>query len=766
MSWTSEFEPPPPRPLLEPEDFNEQGFDLVELDHEPESAADEPSADAGDDGSFPDDGPLDPSVFDGLFDDLDGTEGGADDDDRHPDQEQDPANDSPVDHDTADDDPVDDDTVHDDRAADDGYDAVADADIAAVDIPAEASGIGEAFADEAFADEAFADDGDTQFGEGEEVFDLDSDFEPEVDYPDDLDEDVVESSEDLLSEVIQQNPGLTETLPEHLEPEPFQPDELEQLDAAYLGTEPDLRSQAFDPSPSHFQPEPEVENEAGNGNTTPGQVASGYMNQPGANQVPVEHFRDLPEAAPQPPAVHYDPNTGDHLVASGQLAASGQTVTNGGTITGQQSIGAATYTTGNAPLLAPATKPRRRWPAFAVATVVGASLGVVGALVLFQVLRQTPPETATPAPETPVRTSVDGEAPETTAVVGSEQAIGLASLAATGRFELNTIRFVPGTAELTEASDAILVEAAEAIAAQPDAPLCIEVRTFSEPTAIANRELSGRQGLRVQERLAELGVPLGSVMVDPLGAAPLTEVQPVQTFVVPSSGLEPSALRSATQEVNPFAIGLDPVTNQLRPESIQPLNILGQAMAADEAATLNLAAYSYNGAARNQNEEMASVAAEAAAAYLVTNHSVDRRRITILTLGETPFAVGPALGGHIFVRWGDGAAVNRELEAIDLSRISFGPGSAVMTPETTAALDELVATGSAREVALVIGVHTATESTDAANSELSAIQADALRSYLLAAGVNEDEVRVYGSGNMRQFQGQDVPSGIVITPIS
>ncbi|MEM7275648.1 MAG: hypothetical protein AAF547_21410 [Actinomycetota bacterium] len=39
MSWTSEFEPPPPRP--------------------------------GDDNDeFPEDGPLDPSVFDGLFDDL------------------------------------------------------------------------------------------------------------------------------------------------------------------------------------------------------------------------------------------------------------------------------------------------------------------------------------------------------------------------------------------------------------------------------------------------------------------------------------------------------------------------------------------------------------------------------------------------------------------------------------------------------------------------------------------------------------------------
>ena len=70
MSWTSEFEPPPPRPVLEPEDFDGDGIEII--DHEPALSPLGEPADAGaNQDPELDDGPLDPSVFDGLFDDLD-----------------------------------------------------------------------------------------------------------------------------------------------------------------------------------------------------------------------------------------------------------------------------------------------------------------------------------------------------------------------------------------------------------------------------------------------------------------------------------------------------------------------------------------------------------------------------------------------------------------------------------------------------------------------------------------------------------------------
>lgn len=825
MSWTSEFEPPPPRPFLEPDDFSERGFELVQLgdevydseaDRSQEAHVAEPDAEGGDRaeahssdnaGSFPDDGPLDPSVFDGLFDDLD-EQDERDEHDHHDELTDEATADiqsGPAESDIADSSAAESD-VADSSAAESDADRDGDGD-AISDQGAITGEVAEAYHADDDLDENFeqsldeyyeTDTGpvdesdhltsadpqaetDERYVEEREPFvehraDPDDRYEVVDEYQladdgelTDLDDDVIESSEDLIHEVIQQHPEAAEPLPEYQEPAPFEPDELAEMDAAFEQDARRREPESFERATSIFNPgleadpeadilpEPDLDFQIDGRSEADGQpgfidaqgavqshVATGYPNQVVPQQSPAEPYPNLAEPAPLPPVVHYDPGTNDQLLD-------------------REHVGPSLYQPGDPQVIA-VGKPPRRWPAFAVATVIGASLGIAGALVLFQFFRPASPELTAPAPETPVRTSVT-EAPESTVEGNPLQAVGLANLAATGRFELNTIRFVPGTADLTEDSDAMLVEAAEAIAGRPTAPLSIYVRTFSEPTAIANRELSGRQGLRIQERLAELGVPISSMLVNPLGAAPLNEVQPVQTFVVPSSGLEPSDLRTAAQQVNPFAIGLDPVTNQLRPESIVPLTVLGQELAENEATTLSLAAYSYSGAADSWNQEMASVAAEAAAAYLVTNHNIDRSRVSILTPGQTPYAIGAALGGHVFVQWGDGAAINRELESLDLASVSFAPGSARLTPEATGVLDDIAAIGTARQVTLVIGVHTATESTETANADLSLIQAQTILDYLGSAGLDAQNVQVYGSGTMRQFNGQDLPSRIVITAV-
>jgi outer membrane protein OmpA-like peptidoglycan-associated protein len=519
---------------------------------------------------------------------------------------------------------------------------------------------------------------------------------------------IVESSEALLHDAIQQNPGAAEPSIQHRDPEPFDDDGLDLIDAQY---EESIRQ--------------------------------------------ADHVEFQQPAPSLPPAVHYDPAEAqlahNHLAEQPSLPL--------------HEVEAIAQETGNQQLAYAQTAPPRRWPAFVVATVIGASLGVIGALALFQVFRPDPTEVATPAPAPPVVTIVVTEPNTSVAEQDEDPRPGLAGLAAAGRFELNTIHFVPGTVDLTEDSEAILAEAAAAIVDQAPSPLSIDIRTFSELTSAANRDLSERQGQSILDHLTSLGVSSDSIKVNPLGAAAFAPAQPVQSFVVPSAGLDASPLRDAIEQLSPFAIGLDPVTSQLRPESLPPLDLLGEAMMADESTSLSLAAYSYSGAGADRNEEAASVAAEAAAAFLVTNHDIDRTRISILTPGETPYVVGADVGNHIFLKWGDGARVVQDVQASNLDTIVFAPGSTRLTEEIVAALDQLLAVALDNESTLIIAVHTATESSDAANESLGVLQAQAVVQYLVSGGMDEQRVRAYGAGALRQFDGQDVPSAVVVTAL-
>ncbi len=417
-------------------------------------------------------------------------------------------------------------------------------------------------------------------------------------------------------------------------------------------------------------------------------------------------------------------------------------------------------------------KPERRWPAFAIATLIGAGLGIGGAIILSQLIgssgdgNQAATQTTVPAADTGTGTGTGST--DTSVVVddgGQEQPTGIANLVSEGRLELNTIRFVPGTSNLTEGSLTTLSELAAATAEAPAAPLSVAVRTYSEPTAADNLLLSEQQARAITDYLTGLGMPAGSVLATGLGAPPLSPSQPVQNFVVVNAGLQPSALKTTLQGLSPFAVGLDPTTGRLRPESLEPLDIVGRAMSTDSETPVSLAAYSYDRPDAASNQSQAAVAAEAVAAYLATNYEIDGARLSILTPGQAPYIVSASAGNHIFVQWGRTGTIAAAISAVDQEAIAFGPGSAKLDEPAAAALDQLIEVVGPSDRTVVIDVHTATEANDDANARLAERQAEAIAAHLTAGGLPENRFRIFGGGSLRQFQNGERLSRVVITSV-
>lgn len=426
----------------------------------------------------------------------------------------------------------------------------------------------------------------------------------------------------------------------------------------------------------------------------------------------------------------------------------------------------------------------RRWPAFVVAVLIGATLGVGGAYGLSEWLRsggfgsqtaeQANPTQAADQPTVSVdqttasgqQVTGDDQADTADGASGDDPARSMAALAMTGRLELNSVRFVPGTETLTDDSADLLDQMAEAVTQEATArPTTVTVRSYGASSAAENLELSRRQAEVVRNELADRGLDETAIRAVGIGAPPLTTSQPVQNFVVPGTGLGRSQLADAIADISPFAIGLDPVSNQLRPESYQPLARLAEALAADPDAELGFAAYWFAKADGGRNREMAAAASEAAIAHLVTTYGIDRSRLTTVVASERQFIVGSDVGGHVTIRWGSPAEALAPVTAEQAAALAFSPGSAQVGDDARQAVVAVAEAVANSDMTLVVEVHSATESTANLDRALSVRQADALSEAFADAGLAAERVRVFGGGRLRQFSG-DRPSQVVLTAVS
>lgn len=710
MSWTSEHDPPASRP---PDDGD--------------------SASAGND--IPEDGPLDPSVFDGLFDDL------ADD---RPDE----VDDNPLDEflavtltgdldddllparDTDRTDPDEDSASGDEaRDADGSFatttdaqrlaDDAVDADVAPLDREPEATSFVEPGLDGADLEDSGGplppamptrDDGEALdgFDEFDDIDRLGELADPPHGLADDDHLDEWLSADEAEADLVDQEtrPELLPIDPDLLGPEEFEAvdefDDVDELDD--LDGFDDLQG-----------------------------LDDGMGERAGAG---LDRFSPIPEEGPvrASPPIQHDPMPIPEVAAPPPVE--------------EEPIPTepSEHRTG---------RSRRVLLALAAAITVGGGLGVGGAMLLSRIIDRgdNPPTTA----------AATGTEENTETAAATEDAVPSDTPGPATSMQIASLRF-DGNDSLDVESSPALELLATAIERNPTEPVVATVRTFTEATAADDLALSRRQAEALTTRLVEFGADPERVAVFGLGRSLLSGAQPVPNFVVPTAGLETSALAEVARAIGPFAIGLDPTTGQLRAESIGALDALAQALAADpDGRQLTLAAYNFDQVDRTANESQARLVGEVAAARLI-EAGVDPTRLTTIVAGDEPFAVPDRVGNHIDLTWGTGAATPLAIGALPIDRVDFAEGSSDLGQEAATTIDQLAAVLIESGATAVIDVHSFDGVEVEERVDLSVARAQTIGQRLLGAGVPANQLRLHG-GTSAQFRGEDRICRVVVTAL-
>lgn len=98
-------------------------------------------------------------------------------------------------------------------------------------------------------------------------------------------------------------------------------------------------------------------------------------------------------------------------------------------------------------------------------------------------------------------------------------------------------------------------------------------------------------------------------------------------------------------------------------------------------------------------------------------------------------------------------------EELDLDPITFESGSALITDDGKAVLDQVAQSLTATQRQVEIGGHTDASGDSGTNASLSQARADAVRSYLVDAGVGEGTLTAVGYGQDRPVATNDTPEG-------
>ncbi len=416
----------------------------------------------------------------------------------------------------------------------------------------------------------------------------------------------------------------------------------------------------------------------------------------------------------------------------------------------------------------PSTSSRRNtnWIGIAAAIALGSALGLVGTFLLSS-LRDSPEDTAsseTQPENAPDETTTDDAGlAESETTVGQERDVQGDSVATT--FGADAIQFSAGTSDLADQDLATLDRLAEILAASPETTATISVRSYSAETSAANYDLSLAQSGAITNYLTGAGVSEEQFSVVPRGSAPFRPSQPVDGFVVVNPGIGQSDFKARLGVINPFAVGLEPGTSSLRPASVAALDQVGEAMTAIESARLTLAAYSFSESSAETNKARASQAAQVASQYLQLNHGIAPGRISTIAPGIAEYQIDSAWSNHVEIKIEDGSTPAFDIASLDASSLTFESNSERITAEGQAVLDQIAAVLASSGATLVVEVFAFSAADSQANDQLSKAQANSINSYLTAKGVSELQIRTFGGGAAKQFEVVETPTTVVLSVV-
>ena len=327
-------------------------------------------------------------------------------------------------------------------------------------------------------------------------------------------------------------------------------------------------------------------------------------------------------------------------------------------------------------------------------------------------------------------------------------------VAAAGRLDLTSLRFEPGTAELDPHSAALVGELGAYLAEQPSAPVTVTVRTYTEPTAAANLALSARQAEALAAALVAAGAGTDQVRVQGLGAGPLSRAQPVPNFVALTPAFGDQRLSSVLRDRSPFTFGSPAVPVDdvwpLRLDGLWGIGEVADALALDTETTLGAAGYSFFPPSEAAIRTEADAAVAAFTGFLVDGYGLDPARIATIIPGSAVFVPTAAHGNHIWVQIGPSSLGAFDVAGIDAAAITFEPASDQLDDAgaaTVEALAGILTTGGATIIVDVRAYDSAGGAADGeANLALSEARRDTLTEALITAGVAPEQLRMYASG--------------------
>lgn len=319
-----------------------------------------------------------------------------------------------------------------------------------------------------------------------------------------------------------------------------------------------------------------------------------------------------------------------------------------------------------------------------------------------------------------------------------------------GRVDLTSLRFEPGTTEVDERSAAVVAELGALLADRPAVPVTIAVRTYTESTPAENLALSVDQAEALAASLVAAGAAPDQVRSGGLGAAPLSQAQPVPNFVVLTPAFGDRRFNDVLRSHSPFALGL-PATAvdgawPLRPDGLLAIGELADSLSAFPDAEVGAAGYSFLPPSQAGIRAEADAAATELADFLVSASGFDADRVTTIIPGSAVFVPTPEHGNHIWLQIGPASRGAFDVASIDPATITFAPGSAELDAVGTAtvqALADILTTGGAT---IVVDVRSYESADAAADQALSEARRDALAEALTAAGVSPGQLRLYASG--------------------
>ena len=184
----------------------------------------------------------------------------------------------------------------------------------------------------------------------------------------------------------------------------------------------------------------------------------------------------------------------------------------------------------------------------------------------------------------------------------------------------------------------------------------------------------------------------------------------------------------------------------LRLESLLTIPVVGDAAASYGDTAIGLAAYSFFDPTAEGSRALASASANLVVELLSTAYGIDRGRLSVITPGAAEFVPTAEHGNHVWLQAGPASRAAFDVAGIDAGAISFVSNDAELTANGVTTVEALAEILVASKATVVIEVRSYGQGGADANLALSQARAASIDSGLQELGVAPEQIRIQAVG--------------------